>query len=816
MLGSLSALRDALEAARGAVLTAPPGTGKTTALPPALLNEPWLAGQRMVMLEPRRLAARAAAARIASTLGEAVGETAGYRVRLDTKVGPRTRIEVVTEGLLTRRLQSDPGLEGVGLLIFDEFHERSLDADLALALALDIRAALRPDLRVLVMSATLDGAAVAKLLGGVPVIDVPGRLFPITTTHLPRKAQSCLEDDVAGGVRRALGETDGGVLAFLPGEAEIRRTVTELGNLGPDVDVLPLYGALGPADQDRALAPAPAGRRKVVLATTIAETSLTIDGIAAVVDSGLKRAPRFDPRTGMTRLETVRVSLASADQRRGRAGRLGPGACYRLWAAAEERALAPFDTAEILQADLAPLVLELALWGVSDPGSLAWRDPPPKPAIAQARSLLTSLGALDPTEAITPTGKAMAALPLHPRLAHMVVAGAARGQGAAACDLAALMSERDLLGNTRDCDLAHRLSELRAPGPNVRRGVRERVLAASQQLRRLAGIAASDRSDPETGALVALAYPDRVAQARGGRGRFRLSGGGGAIVNEQDSLAAEPFLAIAETDGNAAEARVFLAAPLARETLDDLFGDQMVTTETVTWDARSDTVLARRQRKLGALVLDDKPLTDADPALITEALVAGLKEKGIAALPWTDGARHLQQRVAFLRATFPDEGWPDLGDGALEATLGAWLGPWLAGLTRLSALTAESVTAALDGQLVHEQRRTLDRRAPQRLTIPSGATAAIDYATAGGPTLRARLQEMFGLTETLKIADGRVALRLELLSPAQRPVAVTQDIARFWTVGYPDVRADLRGRYPKQAWPDDPARAAPVRPGRAR
>jgi ATP-dependent helicase HrpB len=768
------------------------------------------------MLEPRRLAARAAARRMAASLGESVGETVGWRVRLDARVGPKTRIEVVTEGILTRRLQSDPALDGIGLLIFDEVHERGLDGDLALALALDARDGLRDDLRILAMSATLDAAPFAALLRDAAIVSAPGRSFPVETHHLPRARDSRLEDDMAAAIRRALAASAGSILGFLPGEGEIRRTADRLAGLPPDIDILPLYGAMPAEAQDRTIRPAASGRRKLVLATTIAESSLTIDGIGVVVDCGYKRAPRFDPASGMTRLETVRVSAASADQRRGRAGRLGPGVCWRLWAAQEHRALAPFDVPEILQADLAPLALDLAQWGVADPSLLRWLDPPPAASYGQARALLRALGAIDDRGAITGMGKAMARLPLHPRLAHMVVAGAAAGHGALACDLAAVLSERDMLAGRGDADLRTRIDAIRTgrADASVNRAARDRARAASRQLRRIAHI--RDGDDGGTvGPLIALAWPDRIAQRRGGHGRYRLSGGGGAVIAEADPLAAEDFLAVAETDGKA-EARIFLAAPIARAEIESMFAERIETTDAVEWDSRAEAVAARRQRRLGALVLDDRLLAAPDPERVFAAMLDGVRAMGLGALPWSDAARSLQARVAFLRRLFPDDGWPDLTDPTLAATVESWLTPYLAGITRKAQLARLDLAAILAAQVPPALLGRLDRLAPARIAIPSGAQVAIDYAGDNAPSLRARLQEMFGLAATPRIADGRAALTVELLSPARRPVAVTGDLASFWKNGYIQVRSELRGRYPKHAWPEDPLTATPVRPNRVR
>jgi ATP-dependent helicase HrpB len=806
---ALPALRKALAERGAALLTAEPGAGKTTRVPLALLDCAWLDNQIIVMLEPRRLAARAAARYMAQSLGEQVGGTVGYRVRLDSKVGPKTHIEVVTEGMLTRRLQHDPELAGTGLIIFDEFHERSLEGDLGLALTLDMRAALRPDLRILLMSATLDAAPLAKLLGDALIISAPGRSFPVETRYRPR-ANPRLEDDVAAAIRQALRETEGGILAFLPGEAEIRRTAERLSELGAGVTLHPLYGALPAEAQDRAIRPAQTGERKIVLATTIAESSLTIEGIGTVVDCGYKRAPRFDPRTGMTRLETVRISLASAQQRRGRAGRLGPGTCYRLWSEAEERGFAAQDLPEILSADLAPFCLDLAAWGAPDPAKLIFPDAPPDAAIKRATHLLRALCAIDEKGAITGEGRAMAALPLHPRLAHMVAAGQKRGEGLLACDLAALLSERDILGAKREADLSLRLEALQARANGT-----ARIEAAAAQLRRIAGIKGGTRNIHAAGALVSQAYPDRIAQARGARGHFRMSGGGGAVLPETDPLAGAAFLAVAETDGNATEARIFLAAPIEPGEIEALFADKIEDKDILRWDKQTQSVLARRQRLLGALVLEERALAKPDPEAVSRAMLEGVRALGLAALPWTEELRQLQARILFLRRLMPELDLPDLSDEGLTASIGEWLPPFLAGMTRRADLDRLDLKAALSAQIPHETLRALPRLAPERLTIPSGASVRIDYG-AETPTAEARLQELFGLLETPKIADGRVALRIALLSPAGRPVAVSQDLAGFWRGAYADVRRDLRGRYPKHLWPEDPLSASPPRPGKTR
>ncbi|TMJ44052.1 MAG: ATP-dependent helicase HrpB [Alphaproteobacteria bacterium] len=811
----LPSLAKALAGHANVILAAEPGAGKTTRVPLALMNEPWLEGRKIIMLEPRRLAARAAASRMAQSLGEAVGATIGYAVRLDRKVSSQTRVEVVTEGILTRRLQVDPELADVGLLIFDEFHERSLDGDLGLALALDAQAALRQDLKILVMSATLDEARLSRHLGSAPVVSAPGRTFSIETRYGERSERATLARNMVRAIRGNLAEARGGILAFLPGEAEIRRTEEALSEtpLPADVEVMPLYGAMALADQDAVLKPASEGTRKVVLATTIAETSLTIDGIDLVIDSGLKRSPRFDPSSGMTALATVRVSRASADQRRGRAGRQGPGICVRLWPEQEMRSLKAHDEPEILTADMAPLVLELANWGVSDPASLRFLDPPPSAAFAQARDLLTQLDAIDGKGTITAMGKLMARLPLHPRLAHMIARARELKAGALAADLAALLSERDLLGRDAGADLALRLDALRRG--HINKPLRERIKAAARQIRNIAGIGEENESGLSPGALIALAWPDRIAQARGRDGRFRLSGGGGAIMAEHDPLARDEFLAVATTDGAAGDQRIFLAAALSRRDIETIFADHIAESDIVRWDSRAEIVVANRQRNLGALILDDRQLAASDPEAIAEAMSKGVGEMGLTALPWTDATRVLRARVRFLARIFPEEGWPDLSDEALLATLDHWLTPYLAGMTRRAHLGRLDM-AIITGLIPPELTRRLDKLAPRHVAIPSGAHITIDYEGDGDPVLRARLQEMFGLAETPRIAEGRALLRIELLSPARRPLAVTQDLKSFWANAYPEVRFEMRGRYPKHPWPEDPMNTPAVKPNRVR
>jgi ATP-dependent helicase HrpB len=777
---ALPALRAALAGHGAAVLQAPPGAGKTTRVPLVLLDEPWLAGRKLVMLEPRRLAARGAAHRMASLLGERVGETVGYRMRLDTKVGPRTRIEVVTEGILVRQLQRDPGLEEVGLLVFDEFHERSLDADLGLALALEAKRALREDLRLLVMSATLDGGPVASLLGDAPIVTSEGRAFPVETRWIDASPWRGIEDAVAATVRRAVDEDAGDILVFLPGGREIRRVAERLSD---EPIVLPLYGDLPQAAQDAAIRPDPEGRRKIVLATSIAETSLTIEGVRIVVDLGLARVPRFDARTGMTRLETVKASQAAADQRRGRAGRLAPGLCYRLWTEREHRLRPSHAAPEILEADLAPLALELALWGAA-PDDLAWLDKPPAAALAQARALLRELGALDEAARITAHGRELASFGAHPRLAHMMVTA----RSATACAVAGFLSSREATRG-RETDLRHLLEQ---PG--------REAAEQARRWRRQLGIKDDAVSPDRAGAALALAYPDRIAQRRpGGGGRFRLAHGSGAFVDPADPLAAADYLAVAALDGAQREARIFLAAPLTRAEIDEVFDERLEETIEVAWDSRAEAVTARLVTRLNALVVDETavepPRERAVPAMLEGVRLLGL--------PWTPELRQLQARAALLRRLGED--LPDLSEDAVVAALP----PYLDGITRKAQLQRLDLGRVLRDLLGWEGAKRVDALAPTHLPVPSGRSAALDY-TGERPVLAVKLQEMFGATETPSVAGGRVPVVLHLLSPAGRPLQVTQDLPHFWRNTYPRVRAEMRGRYPKHPWPEDPMAAPPT------
>ncbi len=817
----LPALRATLSRGDSAVLQAPPGAGKTTRVPLALLQEAWLTGQRIVMLEPRRLAARAAAHYMAAQLGEGVGATIGYRVRMDSRVSAKTRIEVVTEGVLTRLLQDDPSLEGVGLVIFDEFHERSLQADLGLALCLEAQGALREDLRLLVMSATLDGEPIARLLGDAPLVTSAGQMFPVETRHVAdqrRHVQGAHASHVVAVIRRALAEEEGGLLVFLPGVADIKRVARLLSeeNLPSNVNVRPLYGDLVLEAQERAIRPTAAGSRKVVLATSIAETSLTIEGVGVVIDSGWARVPRFDPVSGMTRLDTVRVSRAAADQRRGRAGRTGPGVAYRLWS--EGTVLAEYQRPEISVADLAALVLDLAQWGVSDPAALSWLDVPPPAAYTQARDLLQRLGALDRHGAITAHGRDMARLPLHPRLAHMLLRGKAMGRGGLACGLAALISERDVLKGSREADVRLRLEALHGgtvASADSAACVRVRKLA--EHHRRLLNCPVQQPQHlADAGLLLAYAYPDRIAQRRVGVApRYRLANGRGAYFSEHEALSNELYVVAAELDGAAREARIFLAAALAEADIEAHFGALTEQRDWVAWEGRSESVQMRRQRCLGELVLEDDSFNHADPELVNSAMFHGIRYMGLACLPWSDALRQWQRRVMFLRqhepkvSDSPSSRWPDVGDDALLASLENLLAPYLNGATRRSHLANVELRAALIGLLTWDQQRTLEEWAPTHLTVPSGSRIALDYSN-DPPILAVRLQELFGARDTPRLAGGKVAVLLHLLSPARRPVQVTQDLAGFWARSYHEVKKDLKGRYPKHYWPDDPLQAEPT------
>jgi ATP-dependent helicase HrpB len=769
----LPALREALERNPRAVLVAPPGAGKTTRVPLALLDAGWRSGGRVIMLEPRRLAARAAAGFMARSIGEEVGGTIGYRVRLDSKVTKATKIEVVTEGVFTRMILDDPELGGVAAVIFDEFHERSLDADLGLALALDATA-LRPDLRLLVMSATIDGARVASLLGDAPVIESEGRAFPVVTRYVAPDPLKRLENQMTAAILAALREEEGSVLAFLPGQAEISRAAERLANSVPaNVDIAPLYGQLTAAEQDAAMAPAPVGRRKIVLATSIAETSLTIEGIRIVVDSGFRRVPAYDPGTGLSTLVTQRVSRAAADQRRGRAGRTQPGVAYRLWNEGQTGAMAPYDTPEILAADLTNLALDLASWGVTDPAVLSFLDAPPRPAWTEAVGLLKQLDALDEGGRITTEGRALAKLPLHPRLAHMIHHADDKGTAA---ELAVLLGERGLGGDSTD--LAHRLSRFRAD--------RSRRASDARSLARRWGGAPGD--DLDIGRNLVRAFPDRVAQAAGARGRYRLANGRGAALEESDGLAASPYLVVTEITGAAATGRIRSAAAITRDDIEALFGAHIATETTLHWDNASSSVRARRRRTYQALVLGDDPIPPPEP----EAAARLLAEHVIDRLPWSKDQRTVIARAKFLHSDF--------------AISTDDLAPHLVGRTALADITADDLAPLIPYAL----RAEIDRALPSHFEAPTGSRVAIDYAAEAGPSIELRVQELYGLDRHPAVANGRIPLTLVLLSPGHRPIQITRDLPGFWRGSWKDVAKDMRGRYPRHLWPDDPTSAQPT------
>ena len=809
---ALPALTSALAAGSSAVLVAPPGAGKTTRVPLALDGAPWLGGRKILVLEPRRLAARNAAARMAATLGEEIGESVGLRARLETRVSKKTRIEVLTEGVFTRLILDDPSLDGIGAVLFDEFHERSLEADLGLALARDAQTSLRPDLRLVVMSATLAGEPVAELLGGAPLVASEGRSFPVETRYLGKDPTRRLEDRMADAITRALRAETGSILAFLPGQGEIRRTAERLHErLDPnDAIIAPLYGALDRREQDQAIAPAPPGARKVVLATAIAETSLTIEGIRVVIDCGVARVPRYDPDVGVTRLATIRVSRASADQRRGRAGRLGPGVCYRLWDEAETASLPAFAEPEIRSADLAPLLLDCADWGVTDPRTLSWLDPPATAAIDAAREELATLGALDASGRLTDIGRNLRALPLPPRLAAMLVAAAGVGAHRQAAEIAAVLVERGLGG--KDPNLDHRLEAFR----------RDRT-PRSTDMRRLAegwaktaGDASpstgktKERETPSTATLLALAFPERIAKARGPRGQYLLANGRGATLDAADPLTRAPFLVVAEMQGSAAATRILLAAETTEAEILRLARDRIAERDEIVFDAAAAAIRARRVRRLDAITLSSDPRPPEPGPESEAALARGLAGLGAQRLPWSKHQIQLRDRVAFLRTAAGDETWPDLADAALTATLPDWLGPYLSGKTRLADITADDLGQALDGLIPWPLKQRLEAEVPTHFEAPTGQRHPIDYEGPGAPALHIRVQELYGLTRHPTVAGGRLPLTLHLLSPAQRPIQVTRDLPGFWIGSWQSVKAEMKGRYPRHPWPDDPANAVPT------
>jgi ATP-dependent helicase HrpB len=823
---ALPALKEALANRHGVLLEAPPGAGKSTIVPLVLLDSAWLKQQKILMLEPRRIAARAVAHRMATLMNEPIGRTVGFRTRLETRVSRDTRIEVVTEGILTRMLQEDSALAGIGCVIFDEFHERSLNADLGLALCIESQQNLREELRLLVMSATLDMQPLARLLDDAPIVAARGRSFAVTTHYVPRRNEIHLELQISQVIRAALRDHPGDVLCFLPGAAEIRRVQRNLeeSDLDRGVRVLPLFGDLEGAAQDAALAPSVPGQRKIVLATSIAETSLTIEGVRVVVDAGLRRYSEFDPATGMSRLLTGKVSQAAADQRRGRAGRLSEGDCYRLWSEGTHASLSAQTAPEILHADLAPLALELACWGTVDASALAWLDPPPVAPLAQARDLLRQLEAIDADARVTSHGRALQKIGMHPRLAHMLIKSRDLRAARLACDLAAILSERDILRaapGARDVDLRLRVAVLRGDAREVPAGVSVDLRAKTQAQRsssnwqRDFAHAERDTADPHeaTGILLAWAYPDRIARARGEGGRYLMSNGRGARFGEPQALAKSLFIVAAELDGAEREARIFLAAPIALSDLEKYFAALISESAEIRWDDRDGAIRAQRERRLGALLLDSTEIRKPDPDAMQDAALAGMRQIGIAALPWTKELSQWRARMMLMRQfnVMSPAPWPDLSEAALEKTLDEWAPPWIVGFTRCEHFSRMDLNNALRSSITHAQGTILDKEAPTHFTVPSGSHIPIDYLDGEVPTLSVRLQELFGLNATPSVAAGRQPLLLKLLSPAGRPVQITRDLVSFWNRGYHEVKKDLKGRYPKHYWPDDPYTAQATR-----
>ncbi len=802
----LDDLKAALAETANAVLVAPPGAGKTTLVPLALLDEDWLGTEKIIVLEPRRLAARAAARRMAELLGEKVGETVGYRMRFDTRVGPKTRIEVVTEGVFQRMITGDPELSGIGAILFDEFHERSLDADFGLALALDVQEGLREDLRILVMSATLDGARVAALLGNAPVIESEGRAFPVDVRYEERPGTETSEQAVVRIVRKALAEETGSILVFLPGQREIRRATEALESRLPETIVIaPLYGMMDIAGQDRAIRPPEPGTRKVVLATAIAETSITIDGVRIVIDSGLARRPVFDPGSGLTRLETGRVSQAAATQRAGRAGRTEPGMAIRLWREEQTRALAPFDPPEVLNADLTSLLLDCLAWGVTDPASLRFLDPPPAPALTEARALLTMLGALDATGGLTPKGAAMRDFGLPARLAAMLVSASSREDAFRRMLLALLVTERGAAGP--GVDIGHRLdTALRGKGPQLSR-LREMAK------RTVAGLSLPERGDVlSAGAMLLDAYPDRVAKSRGGARHkaFVMANGRGVALDETERLAGEDFIIVADVTGVAREGRVTAAAALAETDIRSRLGDRIETVAQADFDRQKGALTARRVERLGAIVLGRVPVKVEPGEAATGALLEAVRTHGLGLLPWSKEVSQLRARLSWLHARLGDP-WPAMNDAALLGSLDDWLAPFLQGAVNLNGLNPGMLRDALMLRVPADLQRRIEDFAPSRYQAPTGSSIMLDYPADGAaPVVAIRVQELFGIRTHPSIGGGEVPLTFELLSPAHRPIQRTQDLPGFWAGSWAGVRADLRGRYPKHVWPEDPANTDPT------
>ena len=824
---ALPKVAQALARNRPVILRAPPGTGKTTLVAPYLMDEPWLAGRRIILLEPRRMAARAAARHVAHILGEEVGERIGYHVRLERKVGPHARVEILTEGLLTQRLLHDPELDGVGLVIFDEFHERSIHADTGFALCLDSMSALRPDLRLVVMSATLDVDPLAKHLPNAEIVTAEARAWPVETRLLERNSDAPSYVQAANAAARAIRETDGGVLVFLPGEAEIHRANSMLleAPLPPGVSVHPLYGAMPKEKQDAVLAPPAPGCRKIVLATSIAESSLTIPGIRAVVDAGWMRVPRFSARNGMSRLETLRITRDRADQRRGRAGREAPGTCYRLWDAATDAALLPSSNPEILDADLAPLVLQTLFWGAPSRLDLPWLTPPPDATWRQSLELLRELGAVDADGRLTQDGRRMAGMSVHPRFARMILRADACGAAQRACLLAAALEEAvadprmrgvtdarkilDLLdGSRRDDDFA---GDSQGSALSSRGWADRARRLAEQWGRRFPG---HDAARVDEGRMLSWAFPDRIARRRGAPGRFLMACGRGATLDPESALAREEWIVAVELRDDGPDARIRLAAPVSQDDVEEDNAFSLRREASVSWDRQNDAVAAVIRTSLAAIPLKQSQLADPDPADVARALCEGVRAKGVENLNWTKEARNLQGRIQFLAKARPEDGWPDVSDDALAANLEEWLAPFLDGCTRWAHVQKIDLREPLLCML-GPLRRTLDAMAPTHLPVPSGSNIAVHYDRNGDPVMSVRIQEVFGLAKSPTVAGGRVQVVMELLSPAMRPLQVTRDLATFWKTTYSLVRKEMRGRYPKHDWPEDPAAALPHR-GRKR
>ena len=822
----------ALETSRCAVIQAPPGAGKTTRVPLALLEEPWLANKKIILLEPRRLAAMSCAAHMADLLKERVGQAIGYQIRLDRKIGPDTRIEVITEGIFTRKIQNDPCLEDVGIVIFDEFHERNIHSDLGLALCLESFEALRDDLRILVMSATMDVRAVSNLMDNAPVIVSKGKSFPVETifvTPLDRNNRPVPVETACGSVvRRALSETIGDILVFLPGVKEIKRLYSILEkDLDSGIHIFPLYGNLSRKDQARAFRPSSPGQRKIVIATSIAETSITIEGVSVVIDAGLMRVPRFSPQTGMTLLSTVPVSKASADQRRGRAGRTKPGKCYRLWSEYDQRLLKSYTKPEILSVDLTGVALELAAWGVSDPGQLKWLDPPDEKSFEQAENLLKTLGALDGQGHITSHGKKMSSAGLHPRLAHMVIRGNEKGQGFLACRIAAFLNERDFIRfdqNIPDPDIRLRLEIIEAliTGKKIwqkefriNKGIIHRIIESEKKIAKDFGIKPAKTDIEKAGTLLAYAYPDRIAKKRDNQhNRFLMASGKGAFFSRTNSVSLNEYIVAVHLDGNMQNAKIFIAVPYSKQEFEQDFCDSFKTVQTVLWDKKKGMVRAKEEIIFKNLVVQQRAISDIDPDIACDILIKEIQRTGLAWLPWTKRLKSLKERAVFLKNTggFPD--LPDLSDKAIEEELAIWLKPFLTGVFSLKQLERIDLESAFLSLLTWEDRQTIEKMAPTHIKVPSGSKKPLKYSNENGlfdsPVLEVRLQEMFGLTSTPKIAGKSIPVTVHLLSPAGRPVQITRDLENFWKNTYKDVKKDLMGRYPKHFWPDDPLCARPT------